>query len=83
MKLTTCVRAEKGGHRVGMSHLLQNRDEESDLHLSRLLQKAVKSGCALSFGKDTEPLLDGTQFILEISIERGSSHLFQSCFVIL
>ena len=42
-------------HGVGPGHLLQDGDEEADLHLSGMLQKSVKSGCALGFGENFEP----------------------------
>jgi len=34
---------------------LEDSDEKADLNLSRILQKTVESGCALSFGENFEP----------------------------
>lgn len=51
----TCGRTEKSCHRIRASHLLKDSDKESNLNLSRLLQKAIKSRSPLSFRKNTKP----------------------------
>lgn len=70
------------GHRMILGHLLQDLDEEPDLHLGRLLQQGIQSGSALGLTQDTEPLLDGAQLILEILIQGGRRHLRQGGLVL-
>lgn len=47
--LTSNAWTEESSHRIGPGHLLQDGNEESNLDLRRVLQKTVKSGCALCF----------------------------------
>ena len=54
-KRTSHSWAEKRRHRIRPSHLLKDGDEKSDLNLSRMLEKTVKSGCALCFRENFEP----------------------------
>lgn len=60
-----------------LAHLLENLDEEADLDLSGLLQQRIQGSRALGLAEHAEPLLDGAEFILEVLIKRGGSHLFQ------
>lgn len=57
---TTHCGAQESRHRVGPRHLLQNGDEEANLHLSRVLKKTVQGGCALCFGENLEPCKIGS-----------------------
>lgn len=67
LTLLRIARAEKGSiTRVASGHLLQDGDEEPNLDLSTGLQKTVKSGGPFCFGKNAEPLLDGTKFLFEV-----------------
>ena len=81
----TLVKASRGQdtrHGVVLSHLLQNLDEESDLDLRGLLQQRIEGSSPLSFAQDTEPLFNSAEFILEVLIEGGCSHLLQSGLVL-
>jgi hypothetical protein len=46
---------EHGRHRVQARHLLEDRHEEPDLNLGRVLKEGVEGGRSLGFGKDSEP----------------------------
>lgn len=60
-----------------LAHLLENLNEEANLDLSGLLQQGVQSGRALSLAQHSKPLLNGAEFVLEVLIKRGGSHLLQ------
>ena len=47
--------AEEGGHGVCPGHLLEDGDEETDLDLGGVLEKAVEGSGALGLGEDLEP----------------------------
>ena len=66
---------------MGLGHLLKNLDEEANLNLGRLLQECVKRCGPLGLAQDAEPLLDCTEFILEILIQGGRGHLLQGILV--
>jgi len=66
---------------MGLGHLLKNRDEESNLNLSRLLQESVQGSGPLRFAQHTEPLLDGAELVLELLIQCSRSHLLQRILV--
>lgn len=66
-----------------LSHLLEHLDEKANLNLSCLLQEGIQSGGAFSLAQDTEPLLDGTELVLEVLVQSSSSHLFQRRFVLI
>jgi hypothetical protein len=63
------------GHVLG--HLLQDLDEEPDLHLSRLLEQSVECRSPFGLAEHAEPLLDGAQLVLEVLVESGRGHLLQ------
>lgn len=65
------------GHWMTFCHLLEYLYEEADLDLSGLLQQCIQGGCPFCFAQNLEPLLYGGKLILEILIQRSSSHLFQ------
>lgn len=66
-----------------LRHLLQDLDEKPNLDLGGLLQQGIQGRGSLSFTQDTEPLLDGTEFILKVLVKRGSCHFFQCSFVLI
>lgn len=68
---------------MALGHLLQNLDEETDLHLRSLLQQSIQSRSPFRFAEDTEPLLNSTQLILEILVQRRSCHLLESGLVLI
>jgi len=69
-------------HGQALGHLLQDLDEEANLHLGRLLQQGVQGGGALGLAQDAEPLLDGAQLVLEVLVERGRGHLLERVLVL-
>ena len=64
--LTSHSGTEQGGHRIRPGHLLQNGDKEPNLYLSRMLQKTVKSGCALCLGENLEPYTNMRDALIRI-----------------
>lgn len=73
---------EHARHGQALGHLLQDLDEEANLHLGGLLQQGVEGGGALGLAEDAEPLLDGAQLVLEVLVERGRGH-FLECVLVL
>jgi hypothetical protein len=53
--VTSNCRTEKSRNWIGPGHLLENGNEESDLHLSRVLEETVERRRTFGLGKDTEP----------------------------
>ena len=73
MELTSNGGGKEGCHGVGPGHLLQDGDEESNLNLRRMLQKTVKSGCALGFGENLEPCISSQSTTSTILTPRSNS----------
>jgi hypothetical protein len=76
-------RRQHARHGQALGHLLQDLDEEANLHLGRLLQQGVQGGGALGLAQDAEPLLDGAQLVLEVLVERGRGHLLERVLVLI
>jgi hypothetical protein len=75
-------RREHARHGQTLGHLLQNLDEEPDLHLGGLLEEGIERGSPLGLAEHAEPLLDGAQLVLEVLVERGRGHLLQGRLVL-
>jgi hypothetical protein len=75
-------RRKHAGHGQALGHLLQDLDEEANLHLGGLLQQGIERGSPLGLAEHAEPLLDGAQLVLEVLVERGRGHLLQCVLVL-
>ncbi|KAG9966610.1 SAM domain-containing protein, partial [Aureobasidium melanogenum] len=75
-------RRQNTRHGVALGHLLQDLDEEANLHLGGLLQQGVEGGSALWLAEHAEPLLNSAELILEILIQRSGSHVLEGCLVL-
>ena len=70
-------RREHPGHGMVLAHLLQHLDEEANLNLCRLLQQGIEGSGPLGLTKDSKPLFNSTEFVLEVLVQRRRSHLLQ------
>jgi len=80
--LSKVGRGQNSRHGHVLGHLLQDLDEEANLHLCRLLEESVEGCSSLGLTKDAEPLLNSAQLVLEVLIKSGCRHLFE-CVLIL
>ena len=80
--LSEIGRRQHARHGQVLRHLLQDLNEETDLHLCRLLEQRIQGSCSLRLAQDAEPLLDGAQLVLEVLVERGRSHLLERVLVL-
>lgn len=65
-----------------LAHLLQDLDEETNLHLGGLLQQGVQSGSALGLAQNPKPLFNSTQFILKVLVQGSGCHLLQGSLIL-
>jgi hypothetical protein len=70
-------RREHARHGQALGHLLQDLDEEANLHLGSLLQQGIERGSPLGLAEHAEPLLDGAQLVLEVLVECCRGHFFE------
>jgi hypothetical protein len=75
-------RRQDTGHGVALGHLLQDLDEEANLHLGCLLQQGVESSSALGLAEYAEPLLDSAELILKILVQCSGGHVLESRLVL-
>ena len=68
---------------MALGHLLQDLDEEADLHLCRLLQESVQRRGPLRLAQHTEPLLNGAQFVLKVLIQSSRGHVLERRLILL
>lgn len=66
-----------------LAHLLQDLDEEADLDLRGLLQKSIQSSSPLCLAQHPEPLLNRTQLVFEVLVERRCGHFFERSLVLI
>ena len=80
--LSKVGRGQNARHGHVLGHLLQDLDEEANLHLRRLLEESVEGCSSLGLTKDAEPLLNSAQLVFEVLVKSGRRHLFE-CVLIL
>jgi hypothetical protein len=75
-------RRQNTRHGVALGHLLQDLDEEANLHLGCLLQQSVESSGALGLAEHAEPLLDSAELVLEVLVQRSGRHVLEGRLVL-
>jgi hypothetical protein len=73
---------QNSGHGHVLGHLLQDLDEETNLHLRRLLEQSVERCRSLGLAKDAEPLFNSAQLVLEVLVKSSCRHLFECSFIL-
>jgi hypothetical protein len=75
--LPEVCRRKHARHWQALGHLLQNLDEEANLHLGGLLEQSIERRGPLGLAEHAEPLLDGAQLVLEVLVECSRGHFLQ------
>jgi len=65
-----------------LAHLLQNLDEEPDLHLCSLLKERIQRRSALGLAQHPKPLLDGAKLVLKVLIKSRGSHFLKRSLIL-
>src|ERR1700733_4619788 len=81
--LTKICRRKNTRYWMAPGHLVQDLGEKPLLHLCGLLDESICCRGPLSLAEDSKPLLNSTQFVLELLVECCSRHFLQHSFILL